>query len=78
MDTFKLRNTENLLKVTNKIQVIGALIPNKDNTQRIQELKSIASEPDDAIYADFCTPNREKIADRLAARIRRYLVCKGI
>lgn len=82
LDTFKLRETEQQLKVANEIKIVGALIPNTRNTQRIQELKSITSEPDDAIEVNFGTGGRRKkqirrMANRLAFRVRRFMACQG-
>ena len=76
MDTYVLEKTAKVLRVDNNIKIIGALIPNSDNTQRIQELKGITTEPDDALDVEFTTANLNSIADRLAARIRQ-LVCSG-
>ena len=73
LDTFKLLNAEKVLRVDNEINLVGALIPNVNNTQRIDQLKSIVSEPNDAITE----ANLNKIADRLAFRVRRLLVCRG-
>lgn len=76
MDTFRLEKTAKLLRVNNKIKMVGALIPNSHNTQRIQELKGIVSEPDDAIDEDFSS-NLDNIADLLAARVKRFVTCPG-
>ena len=77
LDTFKLLNAEKVLRVDNEINLVGALIPNVNNTQRIDHLKSIVSEPNDAINVGFTEANLNKIADRLAFRVRRLLVCRG-
>ena len=77
LDTFKLLNAEKVLRVENDINIVGALIPNVNNTQRIDQLKSIVSEPNDAINVEFTEANLNKIADRLAFRVRRLLVCRG-
>ena len=77
LDTFKLLNAEKVLRVDNEINLVGALIPNVNNTQRIDQLKSIVSEPNDAINVGFTEANLNKIADRLAFRVRRLLVCRG-
>ena len=77
LDTFKLLNAEKVLRVDNNINLVGALIPNVNNTQRIDQLKSIVSEPNDAIEVELTEANLNKIADRLAFRIRRLLVCRG-
>ena len=76
MDTYILERTAKQLRVDNNIKIVGALIPNSDSTQRIQELKGIASEPDDALDVEFTSANLNSIADRLAARVRQ-LVCRG-
>ena len=77
LDTFKLLNAEKVLRVENDINLVGALIPNVNNTQRIDQLKSIVSEPNDAINVEFTEAKLNKIADRLAFRVRRLLVCRG-
>ncbi len=76
MDTFWLEKTAKQLRVDNNIKMVGAVIPNTQNTQRIQVLKSIASDPQDAIDLEFNAANLNDIADRLAARVKRY-VCPG-
>ena len=75
-DTYVLDQTAKVLKDDNNIRMIGALIPNSDNSQRLQELKGIVSEPDDAIDVPFSDANLNIIADRLAARVKR-VVCRG-
>ena len=78
MDTFKLEKTAKRLRVKNNIKMIGALIPNAQNTQRIQELKGIVSEPDDALDADFSASNfKNEIADFLASRVKRLTKVQG-
>ena len=77
VDTFKLLSAEKKLRVDNDIHLVGALIPNVKNTQRIDQLKSIVSDPNDAINMEFTEANLTKIADRLAYRVRRLLVCRG-
>ena len=72
MDTFMLEKTAKLLRVNNNIKIAGALIPNTEKAPRIQELKGIVTEPDDAIVADF-SAYLDKIADFLAMRIKRYV-----
>ena len=69
MDTFMLEKTANLLRVNNKIKIAGALIPNTENTPRIQELKGIVTEPDDAMVADF-SAYLDKIADLLEKKVK--------
>ena len=75
MDTFKLENTAKMLRVDNNIKMAGVLIPNTEKAPRIQELKGIVSEPDDAIVADFST-YLDKISDLLAKQIERF-ACSG-
>ncbi len=75
-DTFWLEKTAKLLRVDNNIKMVGVLIPNTQNTQRIQELNGIFSEPNDAIDVAFSDDNLNGIADSLFARVRR-LVCRG-
>ena len=76
LDTFRLENTAKLLRVNN-IKMIGVLINNTQNTQRIQELKGIVTEPDDALDAHFSGSNFDPsgIADSLALRVK--LGCQG-
>ncbi|KAL9979601.1 hypothetical protein ACROYT_G017282 [Oculina patagonica] len=74
-DTFWLEKTAKLLRVDNNIKMVGVLIPNTQNTQRIQELNGIFSEPNDAIDVAFSDDNLNGIADSLFARVRR-LVCR--
>ena len=76
MDTYVLEQTAKVLRDDNNIRMVGAVIPNTENTQRIQELKGIFSDPDDAINVKFSAANLIDIADRLAARVRQ-LVCRG-
>ena len=75
MDTFRLEKTAKLLRVNNNIKIAGALIPNNDKAPRIQELKGIATEPDDAIVADF-SAYFDNIADLLATQIEGF-ACSG-
>ena len=72
MDTFMLEKTAKLLRVNNNIKIAGALIPNTEKVPRIQELKGIVTEPDDAIVADF-SAYLNKIADLLATQIKAYV-----
>ena len=77
MDTFRVEKAAKVLRDDHEVKIIGALIPNSQNKQRISELKGIVSEPDDAIDVEFSDANLNNIADQLAARVRRLLVCKG-
>ena len=77
MDTFRLEKAAKLLRVNHTVKIVGALIPNNESTQRIQELKGIVSEPNDAIDEDFTSSNLNNIADLLAARVNRYVSCPG-
>jgi len=77
MDTFRLEKAAKLLRVNDKVKIVGALIPNNDNTERIQELKGIVTEPNDAIDEDFTSSNLNNIADLLAARVKRFVTCPG-
>ena len=77
MDTFRLEKDAKLLRVNYTVKIVGAVIPNSDNTQRIQELKGIVTEPDDAIDEDFTSSNLNNIADLLAARVKRFVSCPG-
>ena len=76
MDTFRLEKTAKLLRVNNNIKIAGALIPNTDKAPRIQELKGIATEPDDAIVADF-SAYFDNIADLLAKQIEGFACSRG-
>ena len=76
MDTFMLEQTAKLLRINNNIKIAGVLIPNTEKAPRIQELKGIVTEPDDAIVADF-SAHFNKIADLLAARIKTYICFAG-
>ena len=70
IDTFKLENTAKMLRVDN-IKIAGVLIPNSEKAPRIQELKGIVTEPDDAIEADF-SAYLDKIPDLLAEQIKGF------
>ena len=76
MDTFMLEKTAKLLRVDNNIKIAGVLISNTEQAPRIQELKGIVTEPDDAIVADF-SAHFNKIADLLATRIMTYVCLSG-
>ena len=76
MDTFMLEKTAKLLRVDNRIKMVGVLIPNSENAPRIQELKGIVSEPDDVIKVDF-SANLNNIADLLALQVKRLVGCLG-
>ncbi len=71
MDTFMLERTAKMLRVDNDIKIVGALIPNTEKAPRIQELKGIVTDPDDAIAADFSV-YLDKIADLLATQIKGF------
>ena len=75
IDTFKLENTAKILRVDNNIKIAGVLIPNTEKASRIQELKGIVTERDDAIVADF-SAYLDKIQDLLAKQIKRF-ACSG-
>ena len=70
IDSFKLENTAKMLRVDN-IKIAGVLIPNSEKAPRIQELKGIVTEPDDAIEADF-SAYLDKIPDLLAEQIKGF------
>ena len=76
MDTFMLEKTAKLLRVDNNIKIAGALIPNTEKAPRIQELKGIVTEPDDAIVADF-SAHFKKIGDLLATQIKEFVCFYG-
>ena len=75
-DTYVLDQTVKVLRDDYDITIVGALILNSDDTQRIEELKGIVTEPEDAIDVEFSDANLNDIADRLAARVKR-VVCRG-
>lgn len=77
MDTFWLEQSAKLLRIDHNIKIIGAIIPNSQNTQRMQELKSITSEEEDVIDVAFSAANLIDIADRLVARVTRLVACLG-
>ena len=69
IDTFMLEKAAKVLRVDNNIKIAGALIHNTEKAPRIQELKGIVTEPDDAIKADF-SAYLDEIADLLAKQIK--------
>ena len=71
IDTFMLEKTAKMLRVDNNIKIAGVLIPDTDKAPRIQELKGIVTEPDDAIEADF-SAYLDKIPDLLAEQIKGF------
>ena len=76
MDTFMLDQTAKLLRVNNNIKIAGVLIPNTQKAPRIQEIKGIVTEPDDAIVAEFST-YFNKIADLLVTKIKESVCPYG-
>ena len=74
LESFALENPAKLLRVNNNVKIAGVLIPNTEKAPRIQELKGIVSEPDDAIKADFSAQLHE-IADLLAQRVKLEAIC---
>ena len=74
MESFTLENPAKLLRVNNNIKIAGVLIPKTEKAPRIQELKGIVTEPDDAIKADFSAQLQE-IADLLAQRVKLEAIC---
>jgi len=77
MDTFMLEKTAKMLRVDNNIKIAGVLIPNTEKAPRIQELKGIVTEPDDAIAPDF-SAYLDKIADLLATQIKEFACSYGV
>jgi len=78
METSTLEQTAASLKEDNNIAVIGVLIPNTEEASRIQELKGIASNPDDVIDTNAArVTNYNNIADLLAFRVKRLVGCLG-
>jgi len=80
IDTNMLEKTVKMLRVDNNIKIAGVLIPNDETTTafrlRLHQLKSITSELEDAINADF-SGNLDSIADFLALRVKRLVGCLG-
>ena len=77
MDTFRLREgAKQLMSTTNRVKIVGAPIPNIQGTQRIHELQSIFSEPNDATNKDFANASSIELAQQLAMRVKRW-VCPG-
>ena len=71
MDTSILEKTAKSLK-DNYIDIFAVLIPNTEKASQVQQLKSIASAPDNVIDADF-----NSMADLLALRVKRLVGCLG-
>ena len=71
MDTFMFEKTAKLLRGDNNIKIATVLIPNTEKAPRIQELKGIVTEPDDAIVPDF-SAYLNKLPDLLAKQIRGF------
>ena len=76
MDTFMLEKTAKLLRVDNNIKIAGVLIPNTEKAPRIQELKGIVTDPDDAIVGDF-SAYFNTIADLLVMKVKESLCYLG-
>ena len=80
IDPVMLEKTAEMLRVDDNIRIAGVLIPNNETTAefklRLYQLKSITSEFDDAIDADF-SGNLDSIADLLTLRVKRLVGCLG-
>ena len=76
MDTFMLEKTAKLLRVDNNIKIAGVLISNTEKAPRIQELKGIVTDPDDAIVGDF-SAYFNTIADLLVMKVKESLCYLG-
>ena len=74
MESFMLEKPAMLLRVNNKIKIAGVIIPNTEKAPRIQEIKGIVTEPDDAIKADF-SAQLDEVADLLAKRVKLEAIC---
>ena len=74
MESFMLEKAAKLLRVNNNIKIAGVLIPNTEKAPRIQELKGIVTEPDDAINAVF-SDKLDQIADLLAMKVIKESIC---
>ena len=78
METSTLEQTATSLKEDNNIAVIGVLIPNTEEPSLIQELKGIASNPDDVIDTNAArVTSYNNMADLLAFRVKRLVGCLG-
>jgi len=75
MESFMLEKPTKILRVNNNIKIAGALIPNTENAPRIQELKGIVAERDDAINADF-SAKLDEIADLLGKKVKDEAFCR--
>ena len=74
MESFMLEKPAMLLRVNNKIKIAAVIIPNTEKAPRIQEIKGIVTEPDDAIKADF-SAQLDESADLLAKRVKLEAIC---
>ena len=78
MDTSTLQQTARSLKKDNNVKVIGVVIPNTEKASRIQQLKGIASKPDDVIdIKAMRVTSYNSIADLLTFRVKRLVGCLG-
>ena len=71
IETFMLEKTAKMLRVDNNIKIAGVLIPNTEKASRIQELKGIATEPEDDMVVDF-SAYLDEISDLLAKQIKGF------
>ena len=77
-DTSILQQTARSLKEDNNVKVIGVVIPNTEKASRIQQLKGIASKPDDVIdIKAMRVTSYNSIAALLAFRVKRLVGCLG-
>ena len=78
MDTSTLQQTARSLKEDNNVKVIGVVIPNTEKASQIQQLKGIASKPDDVIdIKAMRVTSYNSIADLLTFRVKRLVGCLG-
>ena len=78
MDTSTLQQTARSLKKDNNVKVIGVVIPNTEKASQIQQLKGIASKPDDVIdIKAMRVTSYNSIADLLTFRVKRLVGCLG-
>ena len=62
------------IRVRSKGKLVGLLVPNEQDTQRIAELKSIVSGPNDAIDpANFASTADGNLAKLIAFRVKRWI-----
>ena len=62
------------IRVRSEGKLVGLLVPNAQDTQRIAELKSIVSGPNDAIDpANFAGTTADNLAKLITFRVKRWI-----